>query len=429
MNQLESRDALIPQRIAETIVDPAAYADGSIYDAFKWLRKNNPLGQAKLDGFDPFWVVTRHEDILRIGRDNTRFRSGDRQITVMDQASERRSRELSGGKPYFTLSVVLVDPPLHTQLRNVTSSWFMPANVRKLEEHIRLIAKAFIERMSAMNGECDFAKDIALLYPLRVIMSILGVPEADESLMLKLTQELFGPQDPDVTGAAQSLSKEQQADFMHAAIQGFDDYFRRIGEDRRRNPQDDLASTIANATVDGAPISEAAELGYYTTVATAGHDTTSASTATALWELAKHPELLSALKANPSLINNFVDEAIRYATPIKHFMRSAAVDVDIGGRHFHQGDWLMLCYASGNRDEAIFDEPDKFSLDRVKNPHIAFGWGPHMCLGQHLARMEIRIFFEELIPKLESLALNGEAKCTKAIFISVPKAVPIRFAF
>jgi cytochrome P450 len=162
-------------------------------------------------------------------------------------------------------------------------------------------------------------------------------------------------------------------------------------------------------------------------VATAGHDTTSSSTAGAIWALAEDPEQFARIKANPVLIPGLVDEAIRWMTPVKHFMRSATADTELGGRRIAKGDWLMLCYASANRDEEVFEDPFAFRCDRKPNRHIAFGYGAHLCLGQHLAKLEMRILFEELLPRLKSIALDGEVKMTQAYFVNGPKKLPIRF--
>jgi len=168
-------------------------------------------------------------------------------------------------------------------------------------------------------------------------------------------------------------------------------------------------------------------MSYYIIVATAGHDTTSSSTGGAIWGLAENPGELAKLKADPSLIAGLVDESIRWTTPVKTFMRTVAEPTEIGGRALAAKDWLMLCYASGNRDEAVFDDPQAFRVDRKPNKHLAFGYGAHLCLGQHLAKMEMRILWEELIPRLESLELAGEPQMSQAVFVNGPKTLPIRF--
>jgi len=204
-------------------------------------------------------------------------------------------------------------------------------------------------------------------------------------------------------------------------------YFNKLTEERRANPTDDLASVIANAKIDGQPLDPLATMGYYIITATAGHDTTSSSTGGAMWALAENPGEFRKLKDDPSLLGGLIDEAIRWTTPVKHFMRNATADATVNGHAIAKGDWLMLCYASANRDEAIFDDPDSFRVDRKPNRHIAFGYGAHLCLGQYLGRLEMRILFEELLPRLESVELDGEPAMSQALFVNGPKRLPIRF--
>jgi cytochrome P450 len=419
-------DLDIPADLVATLVDSAAYADNRIHDAYRWLRANNPLGIARHEETDPFWVVTRHADILNISRQNELFHNADRPTVLTTRALEQRSRELTG-TPNLVRSLVQMDAPDHPKYRALTQGWFMPANLTKFEARVRAIARASVEKMLACGGQCDFVTDVALHYPLHVIMEILGVPESDEPRMLKLTQELFGPQDPDVARVREQLTSEQIGAVITAIIADFGAYFAHITADRRANPRDDLASVIANAKINGDYMPPHDITSYYMIVATAGHDTTSSSTAGAIWALAQDPQEFAKVKANPELIPGLVDEAVRWMTPVKHFMRSATADTELGGRRIAKGDWLMLCYASGNRDESVFEEPFAFRSDRKPNRHLSFGYGAHLCLGQYLAKMEMRILFEELLPHLKSLKLDGEPKMTHAMFVNGPKKLPIRF--
>ncbi|HEY2750236.1 cytochrome P450 [Phenylobacterium sp.] len=418
-------DLTIPQDIAETVVDPRAYADERIHDAYRWLRLNNPLGIARPEGFDPFWVVTKHADILEVSRQNDLFHSGDRQTTLVNQVNDARAREITGGSPHLVRSLVQMDPPDHLKYRALTQGWFMPPNLRKIEARIREIAKTSVDQMAGLGGRCDFVRDVALRYPLHVVMEILGVPEEDEGRMLMLTQELFGAQDPDI--ARPEISVEETSKMLTGVLDDFYAYFDKISIDRRANPRGDLASLIANASIDGEPISGLEQLSYYVIVATAGHDTTSSTTAGAIWKLCEDPEQFRRVKSDPSRIPGLIDEAIRWMTPVKHFMRSATADAELGGRRIGKGDWLMLCYASGNRDEEVFEDPYTFRSDRTPNRHLAFGYGAHVCLGQHLAKLEMRIFFEELFSRLERIELDGEPGMTQAYFVNGPKKLPVRF--
>ena len=412
-----------------TAIDPKAHADPKrLYDAYAWLRKNDPFALAELPGFDPFRLVTRHADILEISRDNTVFPYGDFPSTLAPhQAVENGRQARAAGRPLL-YTLVQMDEPDHMKYRALTQAWFMPQNLRKLEVRIRDLARSVVARMESLGGACDFVTEVALNYPLRVIMEILGVPPADEPRMLQLTQELFGATDPDLKRRGEDETPEASARAIQAVLADFFNYFNALTEDRRVRPRDDVASVIANAKVDGAQISAFDAVSYYVIIATAGHDTTSSSTAGAMWALAERPAELAKVRSDPNLIPGLVDESIRWTTPVRHFMRSAAQDTTVAGHPVKRGDWFMLCYPSGNRDETVFDDPLEFRVDRSPNRHLAFGYGAHVCLGQHLAKMEMRILWEELLPRLASVEIAGTAQLSEANFVNGPKKLPIRYA-
>ena len=419
----------VPAEIATNIVDPKAYADDTrLHEAFHWLRHNMPIGRIELPGYDPFLAITRHADILTVERQNEIFHNGDRPTTLTTQEADQKVRALTGGSPHLVYSLVQMDNPDHFDHRKLTQAWFLPQNIRKLEQGIRDLARQTVDKMASLGSNCDFARDIAFLYPLRVIMQILGVPPEDEPRMLKLTQELFGTSDPEMNRlGATPLDSNEMLMGLIATVQDFTSYFEAMTEDRRVHPREDVASVIANGQIKGQPLSHRAAMGYYTIVAAAGHDTTSNTTAGGLWALAENPKEFAKLKADLSLIPSFVEETIRWVTPVKHFMRSATVDTEISGQPVAKGEWLMLCYPSGNRDETVFEDPFAFKVDRNPNKQIAFGYGAHVCLGQHLARMEMRILWEELLPRLKSVELSGTPRLVEANFVSGPKSIPIRY--
>jgi len=422
--------ASLRQEMIETALDPKAHADPKrLHGALAWLRKNDPVARVGLPEFEPFYLVTKHADILAISKDNTIFPYGENPSTFANAEgvrNYRKSRE-SGGRPLL-YTLVQMDEPDHMKYRLLTQSWFMPQNLKKLEQRIRVIAREAAERMVALGGECEFVNAIALHYPLRVIMEILGVPREDEPRMLKLTQELFGATDPDLRRKEENDSPEARALQIQAVISDFFTYFNAITTSRREKPVDDVASIIANATIDGTPITPFDAVSYYVIIATAGHDTTSSSTAGGLWALAENPDQFDKVRGNLGLIPGLVDESIRWTTPVRHFMRTAARDTEVNGRKVAKGDWFMLCYPSGNRDEEVFEDPFAFRVDRNPNRHLAFGYGAHVCLGQHLAKMEMRILWEELLPRLKSVELAGEPKLSEANFVNGPKKLPIRYA-
>lgn len=420
---------LLPAEIAQALVDPKAYGEWSgLIDKFDWARANAPLAVAANDRYDPFWAVTRHADIVEISKNNARFASGKRFTTLTDKA---------GGDLVLTIepdghlikSLVQMDAPEHMKYRLLTQSWFMPKNLKTIEARIREIARETVDEMLAMDGTCDFARDVALHYPLRVIMNILGVPREDEPRMLMLTQQLFGPTDPELNRSRAEITDAAQAiGMLRFVIADFEAYFKALTEERRKAPKDDIATILAHAEVLGKPIPDRELMGYYMIIATAGHDTTSASTAGAIMELAKNPALFERYRDAATDKSGLIEEAIRWTTPVQHFMRSATEDCELNGQKISEGDWLMLCYISANRDEAVFDDAHSFNPDRGTNNQIAFGFGGHVCLGQHLARMEMRILMEELLPRLSSIELAGEPARVESVFVGGLKRLPIRFS-
>lgn len=418
----------IAEDLARTIIDPKAYSEREVVDAaFAKLRASQPLDQAVIEDFEPFWVVTRHADIKEIERQPEIFRNGEKSTFITNIESNARVQMLTGGEPNLIRSLVSVDGDEHKALRGVVFPHVTPRAIRPLEDQIRAIANEFVDHMLSFDGECDFAADVAFLYPLRVIMTVLGVPQEDEPFMLKLTQELFNNADPELNRRRAELTPEEMLKSLWETTMELENYFKVVTEKFRANPTGQINSLIANAQINGDYLNHRQLMGYYIIAATAGHDTTSNTTAGAMWALAERPHLLRQMQDKPELINAFVEESIRWEVPVKHFMRSAVADCEVSGQEIKAGDWLMLSYQSGNRDEAVWDDPFEFRIDRQQNPQIAFGYGVHVCLGQHLARMEMRILWEELFKRLKSVELNGKCERTISNFVCGPKHVPIRF--
>ncbi len=417
----------------DILVNPEATADGSVHDVYRRLRDDAPVHWCRPVGFRPFWALTRHADIAAVSKQNSRFANRFRTYLAPVEAEEWTLNTV--GDTHLFRSLVDLDDPQHRKLRQLTHDWFLPHNLKKLEPMIAAVAREHVDRMAALGPECDFVNEVALFYPLRVIMRILGVPESDEPVMLRMTQEIFGAQDPDVVarsklitqGAGATTGSGNPTVDLFALAQEYFAYFGKITEDRRANPRDDLSTIIANGRIDGEPIGHREAMSYYVIVATAGHDTTSSTTAGALLELVRNPAELARLQADPSLIPTMVEEAIRWVTPVKHFMRTATEDCEISGQAIREGDSLCLFYWSGNRDERAFADPFRFKADRNPNAHVAFGGGVHLCLGLHLARLEMRALFAELLPRLESIELAGEPKNSVANFVSGLKTLPLRY--
>jgi len=422
--------AKVPERLGRLIVSPKAYAKQTpLLAGFRWLRANVPLGRVEMEGFDPFWAVTKHTDILEVSRRHDLFHNGDRATTLVPRASDETARALTGGSPHLVRTIVHMDAPEHLKYRRITHACFTQQKVNSLEHRIRVIARACVDRMAGHGAACDFVRDVARHYPLRVLMEIVGVPEEDGPWILKLTQKLFASEDEELTcdreATADPTRHAKQLCRIFAEFQG---YFARLTEARRKAPRDDVTSVIANANIDGKPISHFEAMSYFVILGTAGHDTTSSAISGAIWALCEDMQEFRKLKADVGLIPRLVEEAVRWTTPVQHFMRTATVDTELRGRRIAEGDWLMLCYLSGNRDEEAFEQPDRFRVDRDPSPNVAFGHGVHVCLGQHLARLEMRIFFEELFVRLAWIEMAGEPRRSASVFVGGPKTLPVRFA-
>ena len=390
-----------------------------MHDQFSWLRANEPLKQVCPEGFEPFWNVTRYADIKTI-EGNRRVFINDPRPTLGQKMMTEMLQQISGRK-HLVRSLVQMDDPDHMRYRRLTQGWFMGGNLRKLQQRVDELAAHYVERMADMGGECDFVKDVAIWFPLRVIMSILGVPEEDEPLMLKLTQELFGSTDPDVARSFDMM------DFMNVVLD-FERYFAELTEARRKNPTDDVASVIANAEIDGERLPKHETNGYYMIIATAGHDTTSSSTAGGLLALIDNPEQMAKLRADvDGLVPGAIDEMIRWVSPVRHFMRTATEDYEVGGQTIRAGESATLWYPSANRDEQVFDAPFEFRVDRKGANQIAFGFGAHVCLGQHLARMEMASLYRALLARVDDIELAGDPQYTQSTFVGGLKSLPIRY--
>ncbi|HJQ47058.1 MAG TPA: cytochrome P450 [Amycolatopsis sp.] len=420
----------IPNEIAQAVVLPESYGDEKnvTYPAFSWLRQNMPVGRAFVDGYDPLWLITKFDDIMTVEKNHSLFNASMNNPILNTQAGDAFLRSLTpDGSIRYLDALPFLDPPEHTQVKAATSNWFAPKNVAKYADRIRTIAREDVEKLLSFDGECDWATDFALYYPLRVILGLFGIPQDDLPLMVKLTQEFFGANDPDEKRDDVEVSPEAAARQFQAAFADFFAYFDQFTEDRRTNPRDDLMSAIANAKIDGEFLAQATVNGSYLQVATAGHDTTSSTISGVAIAMAQQPDQWQRVREDHSLISNMVNEAVRWTSPVKHFMRSASEDTVLHGVQIRKGDRLMLNYPSGNRDEDYFADADTFDLDRSPNKHLGFGFGGHMCIGQHIARMEMEILFEELAPKIKKIELTGEPKPIKTNFVSSFKSVPVKF--
>ncbi len=397
------------------LADPQAYTDeASLHAALAHLRGTAPVSRVEVPSYAPFWAITKHADIMEIERADDVFTNSPRPVLVTEE-----SDKLQAGVGIRTL--VHTDGPQHRDLRAIGANWFRPKAMRALKDRADELAVRFVDTMAAEGPECDFVQQVAVNYPLYMIMSLLGIPEADFALMLKLTQELFGSDDDEFKRGA------DQSEQMTALLELFQ-YFTALTASRRASPTDDLASTIANARMNGAPLSDIDTVSYCAIIAAAGHDTTSASISGGMHALIEHPDQLARLQADVNLLPLAVEEMIRWTTPVKAFMRTAQRDYEIRGVLIGAGESALLSYVSGNRDEEVFDQPFAFDVGRDPNKHIAFGYGVHFCLGAALARMEVTSFFSQLLPRLDAVELAGLPQHTATTFVGGLKHLPIRYA-
>jgi len=403
------------------IVNPGVMGDErSMYGLFEHLRETAPVAYLEHPEFEPFWVLTRHEDIRTISQQNDRFINNPRTV-IVERAFEQALLEQFGTRNGLE-TLIHMDNPKHHKLRNVTRDWFKPTPIARLTPMIQRIAREYVDKMEALGGECDFVRDIALHYPLRVIMSIIGVAPEDEGMMLKLTQEIFGGQDPD-------QSRGTEISDGLATLLDFFGYFKQVVEDRKRNPGDDLATVLANALVDGEPIGDLDQISYFIITATAGHDTTSATVGGGMKALIEFPDQLRKLQDDPELCRSAAREMIRWVSPVRHMMRTATEDARFQDTVIRAGESLSLWYPAANRDPRAFDRPDEFDVARDNRNQLAFGYGGHMCLGQHLAALEVECFFRELVSRLDWIEFAGEPGWVQAIFVGGLKSMPVRYGF
>lgn len=411
--------APIIDQAARVFADPSAYADEPrLHAALTHLRANAPVSLVDKPPYRPFWAITRHADIMDIERDNELWINEPRPVLATAEADDLGRSLLESGMGLRTL--IHMDDPLHHKMRSIVSDWFRPKAMRAMKARIDQLAKRYVDEMVRIGPECDFVADIALNYPLYVIMSLLGLPESDFPRMLRLTQELFGGDDDEYR---RGITPEEQL----PVLLDFFAYFNSLTADRRAHPTEDLASTIANARIDGEPLSDLDTVSYYVIIATAGHDTTSAAIGGGLQALIEHPDQRERLRADPSLMPTAVEEIIRWVTPVKEFMRTATADTQVRGVPIAKGESVYLSYVSANRDEEVFDDPFRFDVGRDPNKHLSFGYGVHFCVASALARMEIDSFFRELIPRLDAIELTGEPQLISTTFVGGVKHLPVRY--
>jgi cytochrome P450 len=383
------------------------------------LRRGQGVVQVDDPGFERFWVLLKHADVFAVSRDSEGWHNTTRSVLGPDADWQ----EMMASSMPEPRTLVHLDGKDHRDHRAVTNDWFKPAAVKVRQPRIDELADLFVQRLRDLGGTCDFAKDIAQPYTLRVIMDIYGVPEEDEALMLDLTQGIFGAADPEFLGDAGDPGERVMASIMQ-----FVQYFNELTADRRATPRDDLASVIANGEIEGCPMGDIERLWYYIIVATAGHDTTSFALSGGFEQLARDPDQLWWMRGDAARVSNAADEVIRWTSPVRHFLRYATRPQHVAGVDVPEGGRVLLSYPSANRDEDVFVDPGRFDVARPDaDKLLSFGVGAHFCLGSQFARREVRTMLTRLSEELTHLELAGEPEWAQSHFVSGVKHLPIRY--
>jgi len=400
------------------IVSPEEHSDDArLNAAFRLLRDRSPVHWVDKAGISPFWAITRYRDIAAVERRGSNFSAAGRAL-LASAVVEDNFRQISG-KPQLVRPIFLMDEPEHTEYRAVTQPFFMPLALGALDGWLEDFASRMVDDIAERGGICDFASDVAVPFSLRVITNILGLPESDEPLIARLVSGMMGadqsddPPDPTINP-------------VHVAMLGFRDYFETLIADRQAHPRDDLATVIANARIAGGQMPRYEMVSYYIIIVTAGYQTTSFTGAAGLHALMENPDQLALLKCEPGLLDNAVEEMLRWASPVRYAVRTATQVTEIGGIKIAPGEDVALFFSSGNRDAAVFDEPDRFRVDRPSHTHLAFGRGAHFCLGHHLARLELRALFREFLGRLVEVELAGPPRRANSAFVAGINSLPIR---
>lgn len=396
------------------IFDPPSYArNGYPFEQWARLRTEAPVFWCERTTGPHFWAITKHEDICTIAKRPDEFLNAPMMIIPNDLEGAQAPE-----------SLLSMDNPKHRKLRKLISNRFTPNGMRKLHHNVETIAKEIVEDLLAQGdeGECDFVEKVAAPLPIAVIAWLLGVPREDWKRLFDWTNRIIGAADPDF--AVEGVDSNTTA---NAAIVETFTYFGELIDERTKNPADDLVSHLAYAEVDGKKLKRMELLGFCALIMAAGNETTRNATTGGMLALIENPDQRRKLKAQPDLIGPAIEEVVRWTSPIIHFGRTAAQDCEIRGQRIEKGQHLALFYPSANRDDDIFESPDSFRIDREPNRHIGFGIGEHFCAGAHVARLEIRMAYQYLLPHIEEVELAGPPERLHSTFVGGIKRLPIRY--
>jgi cytochrome P450 len=406
-----SAAALDPSRL-DFISSEHYEAHGYPFREWAWLRRHDPVHWSEHPDYDPFWAIAKHADITWLSTQPRFFLNAPR-LAVFNKnvppPPENESRHLLN-----------MDPPDHGRYRNVASKQFTPRAVRALAPKVERITREVLDEAAAKGGG-DFVRDVSAPITIAVIAEMLGVPASDRALLFRWTNEVIAPEDPEFQREG-STEKTIEG----ARIELFQ-YFDAMSRERRAKPHEDIVSVVANGKVDGQPLNPVELLSYYLLLVVAGNETTRNAMTGGLLTFLEHPGEWRKLQRNAALLDPAVEEVVRWITPVIQFCRTATRDATLRGKKILAGQSACLFYASANRDEDVFEDPDVFRIDRIPNRHIGFGVGEHVCLGAHLARLELRTAFSMLRERLEHAELAGPVERARSSFVGGIKRAPMRW--
>ncbi len=391
------------------LTNPDAFVAGVPHEWFTRLRRESPVyWHPEADG-SGFWAVTGYDEFVTVNRDPQTYSSSRGAVFLWDIPEDALEQQ--------RLLMLNMDPPLHTRYRLLINKGFTPRMVSALEDTMRGRTREILDRV-AERGECDFVVDVAAELPLQVIADLMGVPQEDRHKLFDWSNRMIGGNDPEY-----GLTEEDTA----IASMELYAYAAELADQKRANPSDDLISVLSQAEVDGERLSGLEIDLFFLLLSVAGNETTRNLISHGLVALLEHPDQLAKLRANPELMGSAIEEMLRWASPVMQFRRTATVDHELGGQPIKDDDKIVFWHISANRDETKFDDSFTFDVVRSPNEHVAFGGGgPHFCLGANLARMEIRVMFEELLARFPEMEITGEVSRLRSNFINGIKHIPLR---
>jgi cholest-4-en-3-one 26-monooxygenase len=386
---------------------------GYPFREWAWLRKNDPVRWIEHPDYDGFWAVTKQADVIELSKQPERFLNGPRLAVFSNKISP---------PPESTIRHLLnMDPPDHGKYRNVASKRFTPRAVQDWQAKVDRLTGEILDDAAEKDGG-DFVADVSARITIAVIAEMLGVPASDRDLLFRWTNEVIAPEDPEF----QTAGGVARDTFDRARVELFQ-YFDAMSRERKQRPQDDIVSVVTNASVDGRGLPPMELLSYYFLLVVAGNETTRNAMTGGMLAFLEHPGEWEKLRRDPSLLDSAVEEIVRWITPVIQFCRTATEDYRLRDKTIRAGQSACLFYPSANRDEEVFADPDVFRIDRNPNRHIAFGVGEHVCLGAHLARLELRLAFDHLRRRLEHAELAGPVARARSSFVGGIKRAPMRW--